>query len=172
MKKFSCNRATAFFLIIIYWYIDIYVCTIFARFRSICPKTYFLAFCAWFYISYENRARIVQCTIYWYSIYYNNINHQIVRLHENPPFFFKGCCNGLHDSFGSRSIFSRLFFVMRPSWYRRIFIPVTCPRLISWCAPSITSGTPLWPTRGSMKWLPEACVLLWACGRSPGNTNS
>ena len=27
-------------------------------------------------------------------------------------------------------------------------------------------------TRGSMKWLPEACVLLWACGRSPGNTNS
>ena len=27
-----------------------------------------------------------------------------------PPLFFKGCCNGLHDSFGSRSIFSRLFF--------------------------------------------------------------
>ena len=64
MKKFSCNRATAFFLFILYLYINIYVFTIFVLFRLICPKTYFMAFCAWFYISYENRARIVQCTIY------------------------------------------------------------------------------------------------------------
>lgn len=63
MKKFSCNRATAFFdyNILIYKYLCLHdFCTI----PFDLSKTYFMAFCAWFYISYENRARIVQCTIY------------------------------------------------------------------------------------------------------------
>lgn len=69
-----------------------------------------MVFCAWFYISYEIVREL--CSVQYIDIQYITII-LIIKSYgctKIPPLFFKGCCNGLHDSFGSQSIFSRLFF--------------------------------------------------------------
>ena len=69
----------------------------------------------WLFVrGFTFRTKIVRelCSVQYIDIQYITII-LIIRSYgctKIPPLFFKGCCNGLHDSFGSQSIFSRLFF--------------------------------------------------------------
>lgn len=84
-----------------------------ARFCTIpfdLSKNVFYGFLCVVYI----RTKIVRelCSVQYIDIQYITII-LIIKSYgctKIPPLFFKGCCNGLHDSFGSQSIFSRLFF--------------------------------------------------------------
>lgn len=69
----------------------------------------------WLFVrGFTFRTKIVRelCSVQYIDIQYITII-LIIKSYgctKIPPLFFKGYCNGLHDSFGSRSIFSRLFF--------------------------------------------------------------